>query len=251
MTASGRSGEGSREESDIVSPATTYSLVIANRNYSSWSLRASLFLRASGIAFREIRIPMFTATWREQIAQYSPAGRVPVLLDNGITVWDTAAIVQYVGERQPEAIGWPIAPRARAHAQSIFYEMHSGFLVIRDELPQNIRSRRQRDPSELTESCIRQIRRIDEIWSNCRSQYGSAGEWLFGEFSLADIMYIPVALRFRTYGIEVSSTAEEFLHAAVSNTHVQEWTRESSREPEAIEFIDELVPAAASPLTLG
>ena len=125
-----------------------YTLVIGNRNYSSWSLRAWLYLRLSRIPFEEIRIPLFTDGWREDLARYTPAGRVPVLLDDQLAVWDSLAIFEYVLERHPDAVGWPAAIAARAFARSIVAEMHSGFMTIRDELPQNIRDRKPREQAQ-------------------------------------------------------------------------------------------------------
>ena len=128
----------------------TYSLVIGNHNYSSWSLRAWLYLRESGIDFELIRIPLFTGDWQERISRYSPTRRVPVLLGHGnsdspspenvITVWDSLAIMEYLRAQEPGALGWPEHPASRAEALSIAAEMHSGFLALRDELPQNIRT---------------------------------------------------------------------------------------------------------------
>ena len=229
----------------------SYKLVIANRNYSSWSLRAWLFLRASGIPFEEIRIPMFTDTWATEIAQYSTAGRVPVLIHGDVRVWDSTAIIQYLGEQHPDAVDWPKSQPGRAHAQSISAEMHSGFLAIRDELPQNIRARHRVSVANLSASCVRQIGRIEEIWSVCRTRYGQKGEWLFGELSLADIMFAPVALRFLSYQIPIGDTAAEFQRAVVNHPLVMEWVDAAKEETEAITFIDDLVPAAESPLTLG
>jgi len=229
----------------------TYRLVIGNKNYSSWSLRAWLFLRESSIPFTEIRIPMFTPTWSVAVAKYTPAGRVPVLLDDRVAVWDSTAIFHYIRERHPGAIGWPRSGEARAHAQSISGEMHSGFLAIRDELPQNVRARQRRDPTQLSDGCLQQIRRVDEIWSDCRSRYRSGGDWLFGEFSLADIMYAPVALRFLTYDIAISDSAKEFQRAVSDRATVREWIAAATEEPEAISFIDDFVPASQSPLILG
>jgi glutathione S-transferase len=228
-----------------------YRLVIGNRNYSSWSLRAWLFLKESGIPFEEIRIPLFTTAWDTEISQYSPAGRVPVLLDGDISVWDSMAIFQYILERHAGAVGWPEPDKARAVAQSISFEMHSGFLAVRDELPQNIRARRKRDLAELSEACVNQIERIDLIWSECRREYGEQGPWLFGALSLADIMFAPVALRFVTYQIPISDAAAQFQRAICDLPTVQHWIAAANEEPEAIAFIDDHVPAAESPLTLG
>lgn len=228
-----------------------YKLVIANRNYSSWSLRAWLYLIESNIEFEEIRIPLFSETWQKEIARYSPGGRVPVLLDGDITVWDSMAIMEYVRERHPDAVGWPEAPAARAHARSISAEMHSGFLALREELPQNLRARRKMDPGELSTSCRQQIGRIDEIWAGCRQQYGGQGAWLFGDFSIADVMFAPVALRFATYSIAVSEPSQAFVDAVCSLEPVQLWVEAAQVESETLPFIDGLVPAEDSPLTLG
>lgn len=228
-----------------------YKLVIANRNYSSWSLRAWLFLTESKIQFEEIRIPLFTGDWQSEIAKYSPAGRVPVLLDDDIAVWDTMAIIGHVLEKHPGAVGWPNSAAAGAHARSISAEMHSGFLAVRDELPQNLRARNKIDQSRLSDACRNQIARIDRIWSDCRSNYGDAGKWLFGEFSIADIIYIPVALRFVTYSIPVSDLARQFISAVQLSDSVQQWIKVAHAERESLSFIDELTPAASSPLTLG
>lgn len=133
--------------------AKMYKLVIANRNYSSWSLRAWLYLTESGLPFEEICIPLFTETWFQEIAQYSPAGRVPVLVDGEITVWDSTAIIEYLSAKHPKAIGWPDSSPMLAHARSISAEMHSGFLAVRNELPQNIRARNKLEPGQLTDTC--------------------------------------------------------------------------------------------------
>ncbi len=228
-----------------------YQLVIANRNYSSWSLRAWLFLTESKISFELTRIPMFTESWQTEIARYSPAGRVPVLLDEAVTVWDSAAIIEYVRQRHPNAIGWPAAEEMEAHARYISAEMHSGFLAIRDELPQNIRARNDRDPNQLSQACRDQIERVDEVWADCRNRYEGLGQWLFGDFSLADVMFAPVALRFVTYSIPVSSRAQDYIRAVCDSISVQEWIKLAREEVESIDFIDDLVPAAESPLTLG
>jgi glutathione S-transferase len=228
-----------------------YTLVIANRNYSSWSLRAWLYLTESNLAFEEIRIPLFTGTWKEEIARFSPGGRAPVLLDGDISVWDSMAIMEYVREQQADAVGWPVSDRARAHARSVSAEMHSGFLAIRDELPQNLRVHREMDVSQLSAACRKQIIRIDELWTDCRKQYGGGGEWLFGDFSIADIMFAPVALRFVTYSIPLSEHAREFVEAVCDLESVQRWIETAKEESEFLPFIDDLVPAKDSPLTPG
>lgn len=217
-----------------------YTLVIGNRNYSSWSLRSWLHLRTSRIAFDEIRIPLFSDGWREAIAQYSPAGRVPVLIDDGFAVWDSLAIIEYIRERHSDAVGWPDNSMTRARARSIVAEMHSGFISVRDELPQNIRARKSCDPEDLTENCRSEIRRINEIWSICRDEYRAEGEWLFGPLSIADIMYAPVALRFVTYAIALESPGDEFVRAIERLEPIAEWADLSRAEAEAMTNIDSL-----------
>lgn len=226
-------------------------LVIGNKNYSSWSLRAWLFLRQSGIPFDEERIPMFTGNWHQKVLSRSPAGRVPVLIDGEITVWDSLAIMQYVGEKYPDAAGWPKDDSARAHARSVSAEMHSGFIAIRDELPQNIRLRAKLDQASLSPACQDQISRVVDIWADCASRYGTDGRWLFGDFCIADVMYAPVALRFLSYGIEVPRSAMGFVEAVAASPVVREWCDAAAEESERLDFIDELVSAASSPLTLG
>ena len=216
-------------------------LIIGNKNYSSWSLRAWLYLRESGVPFEEVRIPLFSGTgWLEQLARYTPAGRVPVLVDGDLSVWDSLAICEYVREREAGAVGWPAGVRARAHARSVVAEMHSGFLGIRNELPQNIRARRPLELSQLSEGCRDEVRRIDQLWSEALGTHGDRGPWLFGQFSIADVMYAPVALRFVTYSIRLSSEAQQFVDQVEKLDSIREWSRESAEERESLEFVDDL-----------
>jgi glutathione S-transferase len=216
-----------------------YKLVIANKNYSSWSLRAWLYLTESNIAFEEIQIPLFTDNWQEEVARYSPGGLVPVLLDGDITVWDSMAIIEHVREQHPDAVGWPVPDRARAHARSVSAEMHSGFLALRGELPQNLRVRRKLDIGQLSEKCRKDIGRVDALWTECRKQYGGDGKWLFGEFSIADVMFAPVALRFLTYSIPISDQSREFVEAICELESVQQWIEDSRAESESLSFYDD------------
>ena len=230
---------------------TMLKLVIGNHNYSSWSLRAWLYLRASGLDFELVRIPMFTPTWRDQVAEYTPAGRVPVLIDGDLVIWDSMAIITTVMEEHPRALGWPLDRAPRAEARSIANEMHSGFLAIRDQLPQNLRARTRLDPAELSPACSSQIERVIAIWSRCRQRHRGAGPWLFGDMSVADVMFAPVALRFVTYSIPVPAPASEFIDAVQGDRWVREWIDLATAESERIDFIDELVPQSDSPLVLG
>ena len=224
-------------------------LVMGNRNYSSWSLRVWLYLRASGIGFDEIVIPLFAPGWREAVATYSPAGRVPVLLDGELAIWDSLAIIDHLREGHPGALGWPAEGAARARARSVVAEMHSGFLALRDQLPQNIRARTQLARRALSSDCRQQIQRIEAIWGDRPSQ--DAASWLFGDFCIADVMFAPVALRFVTYGIELAPPAQWFVEQIHGLPLIREWITLCKEEKEVITFIDELAPAADSPLTLG
>lgn len=225
-------------------------LVIGNKNYSSWSLRAWLCLRESQQEFEEIRIPLFTdSDWKERIKRFSPAGRVPVLLDGDTTVWDSLAIMEYVNETRPNAIGWPLDPAARAHARSIAAEMHSGFLALRDELPQNIRASRPLDTARLSEQCRNDVERVDTIWTQYRNTYHKEGPWLFGRMSIADVMFAPVAMRFRTYSIDVSDVSAEFVEQIAALEAMKSWIADSKQEHEKLAFIDDL--ASDSPLVFG
>lgn len=226
-------------------------LVIGNYNYSSWSLRAWLHLRASGIPFSVTRIPLFSAGWSAEVGRYSPAGRVPVLLDGDLAVWDSLAIMEYVIEHYPEAVGWPDDRRERARARSICAEMHSGFIAIRNELPQNIRLRKALGSHQLSAACRAQLQRIDEIWSECRSEAAGKGRWLFGSLSVADIMFAPVALRLITYGVSMSPPAEEFVSAVQAFEPAREWAAAAATEEEELQFIDDLRPIGDTPLTPG
>ncbi len=227
-------------------------LVIGNKNYSSWSLRAWLYLQQSNIPFEEIRIPLFSKPgWRERVTRFSPAGRVPILIDGDETVWDSLAIIEYLRQKHSAAVSWPPTPSARARAWSIAAEMHSGFLAVRAELPQNLRNRRPIDPSELSVPCREQIQRIDQIWSEALQAEENEGPWLFGEFSIADVMFAPVALRFDSYSIPVSAAAAEFMANIKTLEPVLIWIQDAIKEPEEISFIDTREPVANTPMVPG
>lgn len=225
-------------------------LVIGNKNYSSWSLRAWLYLTESHLPFEEIRLSLFTDQWKSQIGRYSPSGRVPVLLDGDITVWDSLAIMEYVREHYPDAVGWPRDRAARAYAWAIGAEMHSGFLAIRQELPQNIRVCQQRSRDDFSQVAQNQIKRVELLWQDCYERYG--GPWLFGQdFGIADAMYAPVALRFVTYGIQINPVAQRFVDTVQACPAVKTWIADAIAEPENLPFIDSLAPANDTPLSFG
>lgn len=228
-----------------------FRLVIGNHNYSSWSLRAWLYMRESNIEFELIRIPLFTDEWRRRAGQYSPTRRVPVLLDRDLAVWDTLSIFEYLREEVPGAVGWPQERVARAEARSISAEMHAGLMAVRDELPQNIRARRPLALSSLSDQAQEQVERICDIWQSCRQRFGDQGPWLYGRFSIADVLYAPVALRFVTYDIPTPGRAAEFVDAISALPAIDEWRAAAGAEIETLDFIDNLTPADDGPMTLG
>ncbi|MDX1517217.1 MAG: glutathione S-transferase family protein [Woeseiaceae bacterium] len=206
-------------------------LIIGNKNYSSWSLRAWFLLREAGIPFDEHRIALDVEDTAENIAVWSPSGRVPVLIIDDLTVWDTLAIAETVAERWPDRQLWPEDSDARAHARSISAEMHAGFEVLRAKMPMNCRAmgRKVALPDELAHD----IDRVIAIWSDCYRRYG--GDWLFGHFTVADAMYAPVVLRFRTYGINLPDSAIVYARRVLESPAMQEWLVAAETEVEVIE----------------
>ncbi|MGI9203949.1 MAG: glutathione S-transferase [Woeseiaceae bacterium] len=208
-------------------------LIIGNKNYSSWSLRSWFLLKEAGIEFDEQRIPLDEASTGAALAAASPACRVPVLILDGQTIWDTLAIAETIAERWPDKHLWPADDKARAHARAISAEMHSGFMALREAMPMNCRAmgRKVALPKELAAD----IDRVIEIWTDCQQTYASAGRWLFGDFSIADAMYAPVVLRFRTYGINLPDSASNFPVRLLESSAIQEWLFESESETEVID----------------
>ena len=216
-----------------MSPASTaLTLVIGNKNYSSWSLRPWLLLRAAGIPFEELRLCLDTPGFDAAVRRRSPAALVPVLHDGDLTVWDSLAICEYLAERFPAAGAWPDAPEARARARAVAAEMHAGFGAIRSAMPMNVRARGRRVPT--SEALEREIARVLALWQACRERDGAGGPWLFGRFGIADCMYAPVATRFRTYGVDVPGAAGEWAAAILAHPAMQAWERDAVAEPETI-----------------
>ena len=208
-------------------------LIIGNKNYSSWSLRAWLLLKEAGIPFEEHRIPLDCPSTSGEIAEFTQAKCVPVLQLDEITVWDTMAIAETIAERYPEKNLWPADSAVRAHARAICAEMHSGFHVLRACMPMNCRAmgRKVRLPDELGDD----IDRIIQIWGECHRKYGDQGGWLFGDFTIADAMFAPVVLRFRTYGINLPESAGFYPHRLLESEAMQEWLLAAESEIEVIE----------------
>jgi glutathione S-transferase len=229
-----------------------YKLVIGNKAYSSWSLRAWLVLRQSAIPFEEIRIPLFESATRECIRAYSPAGKVPVLLDTApvharevgdsaerhthhystaFAVWESLAIGEYLAEQHPEHRLWPAVTAARAHARSISAEMHSGFTALRAHMTMNVRA--SFPGAGRTPEVEAEIARIDALWSDCLQRYG--GPFLFGaDFCIADAMYAPVATRFKTYAVGLSESAQQYADRLLALPAMREWVADAMRETEVI-----------------
>jgi glutathione S-transferase len=202
-------------------------LVIGNKNYSSWSLRAWLFMKHAGVEFQEILVTLDSSGTREQLDRYGPSGRVPVLRHGKLCVWDSLAICEYIAEVSDK--GWPKAREARAVARSVSAEMHSGFTTLRSLWPMNARARNRR--TAVTAALEADVERIDEIWNDCRVRFGGDGPWLFGEYSVADAMYAPVVLRFNTYGAHISQTARWYMASVLEDAALQEWLAAAKQEP--------------------
>jgi glutathione S-transferase len=205
---------------------TPLTLVIGNKNYSSWSLRPWLLLKHLGVPFEEVLIALDTPSTRDEIERFSPSGRVPALKHGELTVWDSLAVCEYVAELTGR--GWPAAREARAVARAVSAEMHSGFTNLRSLWPMNARARNRH--TAVTAALEADVERIDEIWNDCRSRFGAAGPWLFGEYSIADAMYAPVVLRFNTYGAGISQTARWYMASVLEDACLQEWLQAAKRE---------------------
>lgn len=217
-------------------------LVLGSKNYSSWSLRPWLFLRKLGIEFQERVIHFDAPDYRDRIAAASPSRRVPFLADGDLVVWDSLAICEYAADLS--ARGLPKDRKARAVARAVAAEMHSGFQTLRTECPMNVRARGRRVPQ--TPQLLADIARIDAIWADCRARFGRGGDWLFGEFCLADAMFAPVAFRFRTYGASLSHASAAYLAHVLADPIVGEWNVASEREGHPLPETDR-IGAAASP----
>ncbi len=208
-------------------------LIIGNKNYSSWSLRPWLLMKEAGIDFDEQRIVLDTPTYKQEIAAFSDAGKVPVLQLGELTVWDSLAICETVAERWPEKALWPADPDERAYARAISAEMHAGFAVLRECMPMNCRAMGRKVP--IPDELGADIDRVITIWSDCHRRYGDRGGWLFGEFSVADAMYAPVVLRMRTYGINLPESAVFYPRRLLESAAMQDWLAAAECETEVIE----------------
>jgi glutathione S-transferase len=211
-------------------------LLIGSKNYSSWSLRSWLFLRKAAFKFTEQIVHFDASGYQAQIAALSPSRRVPLLIDDGVKIWDSLAICEYAAESSGR--GLPSDRLARARARSVAAEMHSGFQALRDECPMNVRARNRRVP--LTPELLADVARIDEIWSGCRVEYGVGGSWLFGDFSIADAMFAPVFFRFQTYGASLSPASRTYLNHALQDPDLLDWQEAASQEGHPLPQVDQI-----------
>ncbi len=205
-------------------------LIIGNKNYSSWSLRAWIAARAGGFTFEEIRIPLFIPGSRERILSHSPSGKVPCLIDHGLAVWDSLAIGEYLAEKAPQLLPADVA--ARATARAVTAEMHSGFQNLRSRMTMNIR--KDYTGHGHTPEVDADIARVVAIWNDCRKRFGGTGPHLFGSFTLADAAFAPVCFRFKTYGVKPDGAAGEYLATMFANPWMKEWEAAALAETESI-----------------
>jgi glutathione S-transferase len=212
----------------------TFKLVIGNKNYSSWSMRPWLALRANQIPFEEILISLYSGDAdKQRILDFTRSGKVPALIDGDVTIWDSLAIIEYIAERFPEKRLWPEHPAHRAHARSVAAEMHSGFAALRNECGMNLH--RTVRAIELSSEARANIARVQEIWSECRSRYGKFGPFLFGDFGAADAMFAPVVHRFRSYAIAVAAETQRYMETMMALPAFAEWTKAALAETIVIE----------------
>ena len=208
-------------------------IIIGNKNYSSWSLRGWLACKQSGLSFEELTVNISGEEWertKQQNGEFQPsAGKVPVLWDDDdIVVWDSLAIMEYLGDKVGADRFWPKDPAARGMARALVAEMHSSYLALRRECPMNVR--RRIEGHMISEECKADILRILGLWAEARARFGQGGPFLFGSFSAPDIFYAPVVSRFLTYGVGVPGFAEAYMQAVWEHDWMQEWINAAEEE---------------------
>ena len=185
------------------------------------------------VNFEEKRVALFTNTTADELSEYNSGLKVPILKDDELVVWDSLSILEYISEQYLENRGWPSEEKARSIARSISSEMHSSYFNVRNELPMNCRKKFEN--IELSQDAKLEVERIKELWRKCRSEYGNTGEWLFGEYSIADAMFAPIALRFDGYSIPLSGVEESYVKSVLSHPGIIEWMEAGKLETEVIE----------------
>lgn len=206
-------------------------IVIGNKNYSSWSMRPWLLLKMFDLKFDEVNVALYQDNTAEKLGPYSPSLKVPALLHNETTVWDSLAICEYISEQFIDGKGWPSHPRKRANARSISSEIHAEFPLLKKDWPMNCKASVKLFTSD---KIADEIARIDAIWSCCRRKHREDGDYLFGRFSIADAMYAPIAISFESYGAKLSMEAQRYADTLLSNEFVQEWIQAGCREEEPV-----------------
>jgi glutathione S-transferase len=213
--------------------AMALELLIGNKNYSSWSLRPWIAMKVAGIAFSEQVISLDAPDFKARVGKVSGTGKVPALVDGSTQVWESLAILEYLAERFPGSGLWPADPSVRAHARAIAAEMHAGFTPLRRHYPMNVwRPVQRREP---TPEVADNVRRIDAMWTDCRSRFGKGGPFLFGTFGAADAMYAPVVSRFQTYDVDVGAAARAYMAAVLALPAWAEWRAAALAEPWVLE----------------
>ena len=215
-----------------MSAVAALTLVIGNKNYSSWSMRPWVLLRELGIPFEEKKLRFGSEEWAREIGRWSPSGMVPVLWRGREAVWDTLAILETLAEWHPDKGVWPADPAARAFARSMSAEMHAGFRDLRTTMPMNIRA--SHPGKGMTPATRANIARIEALWGEARRRFGAGGPFLFGAFCAADAMYAPVVMRFRTYGVGPGAEAAAYCEAMRGARGVDAWIREALAETEFV-----------------
>ncbi|MEO6092038.1 MAG: glutathione S-transferase family protein [Novosphingobium sp.] len=219
-------------------------LIIGNKNYSSWSLRGWLACKQSGLAFEEITIPLYGEEWEAQKHQHGEvqpsAGKVPILWDGDIVIWDSLAIMEFLADKVGRDRFWPKPDDARAMARSMVAEMHSSFLALRRECPMNIRRRVAN--IRISDDARADIIRVLQLWAEARARFGRGGPFLFGTFCAADIFYAPVVSRFLTYGVPVPGFGQAYMEAVWEHEWLGQWVRAAQAEEWVIEQAE--VPVA-------
>ena len=207
-------------------------LVIGNKNYSSWSLRPWFFLKNLNIDFSEELIFLFEDKTEESLKPYFSDGKVPILIEGDLQVWDSLAIIETIADKYPDKQGWPKAADARAVARSISAEMHSGFFELRNALPMNCKKHFPNYP--ITDGVQADIDRVVSIWEYCKQHFGANGPWLFGEFSGADAMFAPIVLRLSGYDVKLTGFAKEYIKMVLQNENIKDWIEEGIKESQII-----------------
>jgi glutathione S-transferase len=202
-------------------------LFIGNKNYSSWSLRAWLMLARSGVKFNETKLALDTPDFYSALSSVTPIGKVPCIIDGDLHVWDSLAICEYINDAYLSGSAWPASIAERAKARALAAEMHSGFGGLRNEMPMNIRAKRQ---VVLSDAANKDIARVDAIFAEQMSHYADKGGWLFGEWSIVDAMYAPVVMRFQTYQTSLSALAQRYVEHVLKCEHLQTWIADALTE---------------------